>query len=63
MILPYIEISNVMIICCNQREKIKLQRVPNKGLKLALGRDKYFATKLLQRETGLAAWATRARVL
>lgn len=60
MIMPYLEFCNVLLIGCNEREKIKLQQVQNKGLKIATCKDKYFPTIELHRECGLASWETRA---
>lgn len=45
-VLPYIEFANGLLLGCNESEKIKLQKVQNKGLKLALQRNRFYETKL-----------------
>lgn len=39
-----------------------MQRLQNKGLKLATGRDKFYPTKELHKECGLAAWEQRSMI-
>lgn len=35
MIMPYLEFCNLLLLGCNSREKTKIQRIQNKGLKIA----------------------------
>lgn len=62
MVLPYLEFSNSFLIGCNQREKNKMQRLQNKGLKVALGRERRYNTVDLHREANLLNWEYRARI-
>lgn len=62
MVLPYAEFANVFVTGCDDQRKIKLQRLLNKGLKVALRRDRLSETKLLHKEARLASWETRARL-
>lgn len=62
MVLPYLEYGNVFLLNCTDAEKTKLQRTQNRGLKIVMKRDKFYCTKLLHKEAGLAAWEVRARL-
>lgn len=60
MIMPYIEFSNLLLLGCNSHEKIKNQRIQNKGLKIAMGRDRFHSTISLHKECGIASWEVRS---
>lgn len=62
MVLPYVEFANCLLVGCVEYDKIRLQRAINKGLKLALNRDRLYDTKLLHKEANLANWETRERL-
>lgn len=62
MILPYLEFANSLLIGCTQRDTNKLQRLQNRGLSLALGRNSFYGTVDLHREARLACWDSRARI-
>lgn len=62
MVLPFAEFANVFVISCDQQRKNKIQRLINKGLKLALKRDRRCENKLLHKEVRLASWETRAKL-
>lgn len=46
----------------DEQQKRKLQSLINKGLKLALRRDRLCNTKILHKDARLASWETRARL-
>lgn len=62
MILPYLEFASSLLIGCTQRDKNKLQRFQSKGLRLALGKNRFYATDDLHREAKLACWDSRAKI-
>lgn len=62
MVLPYLEFASSLLIGCTQKEKVKLQRLQNRGLRLALGRNRLHGTIELHREGKLAGWEIRAKI-
>lgn len=62
MVLPYAEFSNVFVLSGDELRKNKLQRLINKGLKLAMRKDRFCETKILHKDVRLASWETRARL-
>lgn len=62
MVLPYIEFASVLFAGCTEQDKIRFQRVQNRGLKLSLDRSRYYDTKILHKEANLANWETRTRI-
>lgn len=47
---------------CKLKLNIKIQRVQNKGLKLALNKEMRYDTGILHKEARLASWEVRARL-
>lgn len=62
MVLPYIEYGNSFLLGSNTASKIKLQRIQNRGLKIALKRERRYSTDILHKEARLATWEVRARM-
>lgn len=62
MVLPYIEYGNSFLLGIDAASLCKLQRAQNRGLKVALGRDMRYNTKILHKEANLASWEVRARI-
>lgn len=62
MVLPYIEYGNSFLLGSDKVGRIKLQRVQNKGLKVALRKDSRYSTDILHKEANLATWEVRARM-
>lgn len=60
MVLPLLEYGGCFLLNCSNAERVKLQRVQNKGLKLVYNKDRRFNTKLLHKEARLASWECRA---
>lgn len=60
MILPYIEYGNSFLLGFDLCGRTKLQRVQNKGLKVALCKDSRYGTGILHKEAGLASWEVRS---
>lgn len=44
MVLPYLEYAACFLVGCNQSEKTKLQRLQNRGLKIALNKDRMYSS-------------------
>lgn len=61
MVLPYLEFANCFLMGCTQTEKVKLQRLQNRGLKIALARDRLYDTNQLHVEGNIEKWETRAK--
>lgn len=61
MVLPYLEYAACFLIGCNQVDRIKLQRLQNRGLKLALNKDRLYGTITLHNEAKLATWENRTK--
>ena len=53
MILPIVEYGDVFAISATLETRKKLQKLQNRGLKLAMGKDKLFSTKKLHSEAKL----------
>lgn len=62
MVLPYLEYGNILLLNCNEGERIKIQRAQNRGLKCILRKDRMHNTKSLHKEARLATWEVRARL-
>lgn len=54
MILPLLEYGSCFLLNCNNVERVKIQRIQNKGLKLAYNKDRRFNTRSLHKEARLA---------
>lgn len=61
MVPPYLEYGNSFLVGSNSVSRTKLQRTQNRGLKLALNRDRRCSTNILHRDAHLATWEVRAR--
>lgn len=61
MVLPYLEYANSFLIGCTQTEKVKLQRLQNRGLKLALAKDRLYNTDQLHKDGKIDRWETRTK--
>lgn len=61
MVLPYLEYASCFLMGCNQAEKLKLQRLQNRGLKIALNRDRLYGTEQLHEDARLAYWDKRTK--
>lgn len=59
MVLPYIEYADCFMIGCNEGDRVKIQRIQNKGLKIALERDRYYSTAQLHLDGKIATWEVR----
>ena len=53
MILPIIEYGDVFAVSATGESREKVQKLQNKGLKVALGRDRLYSTKILHKEAKL----------
>lgn len=62
MVLCFIEFGNALLLGCNEVDINKIQRAQNKGLRIALGRDRMYRTCLLYTDVRLAEWRVRARI-
>lgn len=60
MVLPFIEFANAMLLGSSVKDKKRAQKMQNRGLRLALGRNKYYSTVLLQQEAKMTSWESRA---
>lgn len=62
MILLIIKYGNCFLLCCTLADKTHIQRIHNKGLKIAFKRDRLYNTKLLLKDARLASWEIRALI-
>lgn len=62
MVLPFVEYSNALMLGCPQFELQKIQRTQNKGLRIALRRDRTCRTSILHSDARLADWKSRAMI-
>lgn len=60
MILPLLEYGSLFLLNCCNAERTRMQRIQNKGLKLAYNKDRRCNTKILHKEARLASWECRA---
>lgn len=60
MVLPYLEFASCFLIGCNQGDKKKLQRLQNRGLKIALNKDRLYGTEQLHIDAKISTWENRA---
>lgn len=60
MVLPHVEFCNALLLGCSEKEKKKIQKTQNRGLKVALKRDRLYSTTLLHQEAGMLSWEARA---
>ena len=51
MILPMLEYEDVFAVSATLETRERIQKLQNRGLKIALGRDKLYSTKLLHKTT------------
>lgn len=58
MVLPYAEFANCLLLGCIEHDKIRIQRAQNKGLKLALNKNRFYSSKILHKDANLASWET-----
>lgn len=61
MVLPYLEYASCFLVSFRLSDKAKLQRLQNKGLKIALSKDRLFSTDLLHTEARIAYWETKTK--
>ena len=62
MILPILEFGNIFSIHCPVATTNKLQRLQNKGIKIALRKDSRYPTTLLHVEANMSSFAKRAEI-
>lgn len=62
MVLPFVEFSNALLLGCPELEIQKLQRTQNRGLRIALHRDRRCQISILHTNARLADWRTRAMI-
>lgn len=62
MVLPYLEYANCFLVGCKVSEKAKLQRLQNKGLKIALGKDRLYSTEQLHNDAKISYWEIRTKI-
>lgn len=60
MVLPYLEFYSPMLIGCSEKQKKRIQKVQNRGLKIALKKDRFYGAVLLHNEAGMQLWESRA---
>lgn len=62
MVLPFLEYGNIFMLNCTEKEKGRMQRLQNRGLKSVLRKDRLYNTEQLHKDAGLAKWEVRARL-
>ena len=62
MILPVLEFGNIFCLHCPENIKEKLQRLQNKGLKIALKKETRYPTFNLHLEASLSSYNKRAEI-
>lgn len=62
MVLPYLEYGSIFMLNCTEKEKTRMQRLQNRGLKRVLRKDRYYNTEQLHIDAKMAKWEVRARL-
>lgn len=62
MVLPYLEYANCFMVGCNLSDKNKLQRIQNRGLKIALARDRLASTAQIHADARISTLEARTKM-